>query len=352
MEETKKITTSLHTIPLGRTGLIVTRPAMGCLPIQRCCIEDAVQILQSAFEGGIRYFDTANAYTDSEKKIGLALSDVREEIVISTKSAARDKSTVLAHIENSLKELKTDYIDLFQFHQVRSVPDADDPDGPFAGALEAKHRGWIRHIGFTSHRIDIAEQCIASGMFETCQFPFSYISGERDLALPEKCREASMGFIAMKGLAGGLLTNARACHAFMNSYDNVVPIWGIQRMSELQEWLSVAEEDPHLDRDLSAVIEADRKELIGTFCRGCGYCMPCTVGIEISNCARMNMLLRRSPWQQYMTEEWYAKMQKINDCVNCRRCVSKCPYGLDQPSLLKAMLKDYNEFYASHKDLI
>ena len=340
------------TLPLGKTGLTVTRPAMGCLPIQRCSEDEAVSILQKAYEGGIRYFDTANAYTDSEKKIGLALSDVRESIVISTKSAGTDKDTVLSHIENSLKMMKTDYIDLFQFHQVQSVPDPDDPEGAYAGALEAKRRGWIRHIGFTSHRVDVAEQCIASGNFETCQFPFSYISGERDLALADKCREAGMGFIAMKGLAGGLLTNARACHAFMNCYDNVVPIWGIQKPEELEEWLAVAKEDPVLDDELNSVIQKDREELAGTFCRSCGYCMPCTVGIEIRNCARMNMLLRRSPWQQYMTDEWYAKMQKINDCINCRKCVSKCPYGLDQPSLLKYMLKDYNEFYASHKDLL
>ena len=340
------------TLPLGKTGLTVTRPAMGCLPIQRCSEDEAVSILQKAYEGGIRYFDTANAYTDSEKKIGLALSDVRESIVISTKSAGTDKDTVLSHIENSLKMMKTDYIDLFQFHQVQSVPDPDDPEGAYAGALEAKRRGWIRHIGFTSHRVDVAEQCIASGNFETCQFPFSYISGERDLALADKCREAGMGFIAMKGLAGGLLTNARACHAFMNCYDNVVPIWGIQKPEELEEWLAVAKEDPVLDDELNSVIQKDREELAGTFCRSCGYCMPCTVGIEIRNCARMNMLLRRSPWQQYMTDEWYAKMQKINDCINCRKCVSKCPYGLDQPSLLKYMLKDYNEFYATHKDLL
>ena len=342
----------IRTLPLGKTGLTVTRPAMGCLPIQRCSEDEAVSILQKAYEGGIRYFDTANAYTDSEKKIGLALSDVRENIVISTKSAGTDKNTVLSHIENSLKMMKTDYIDLFQFHQVQSVPDPDDPEGAYAGALEAKRRGWIRHIGFTSHRVDVAEQCIASGNFETCQFPFSYISGERDLALADKCREAGMGFIAMKGLAGGLLTNARACHAFMNCYDNVVPIWGIQKPEELEEWLAVAKEDPVLDDELNSVIRKDREELAGTFCRSCGYCMPCTVGIEIRNCARMNMLLRRSPWQQYMTDEWYAKMQKINDCINCRKCVSKCPYGLDQPSLLKYMLKDYNEFYATHKDLL
>ena len=314
--------TPLKTLLLGNTGLTVTKPAMGCLPLQRCSVEDAVRLLQAAYEGGIRYFDTANAYTDSEKKIGLALSDVRK------------------------------YIDLFQFHQVAEVPDIDDPEGAFAGALEAKQRGWIRHIGFTSHRVDVAERCIDTGNFETCQFPFSYISDERDSGLPEKCKKAGMGFIAMKGLAGGMLTNARACHAFMEQYDNVVPIWGIQKMEELQEWLAVAKENPSMDEELAEVIRKDRQELAGSFCRSCGYCMPCTVGIEIRNCARMNMLLRRSPWQQYMTDEWYAKMQKINDCVNCRICVSKCPYGLDQPSLLKYMLKDYNEFYESHKHLL
>ena len=339
-------------LSLGNTGLTVTRPAMGCLPLQRCDTEYAVKLLQAAYDGGIRYFDTANAYSDSEKKMGLALADVRKDIVISTKSHGSDKATVLAHIENSLKMLKTDYIDLFQFHQVEAVPDPNDPNGPYAGALEAKERGWIRHIGFTSHRVNIAEDCIASGYFETCQFPFSYISDERDLALAEKCKKAGMGFIAMKGLAGGMLTNARACTAFMNQYDNVIPIWGIQRLEELEQWLAAGEEMPALDEELSAVIAKDRQELAGNFCRSCGYCMPCTVGIDIMNCARMDMLLRRSPWQQYMSEVWYAKMQKINDCVNCRQCVSKCPYGLDQPSLLQYMLKDYNEFYASHKDLV
>ena len=339
-------------IKLGSTGLTVTRPAMGCLPVQRCDTEYAVKLLQAAYDGGIRYFDTANAYTDSEKKIGLALADVRKDIVISTKSHAGNKEGVLAHIENSLKMMKTDHIDLFQFHQVTAVPDPNDPEGAYAGALEAKRRGWIDHIGFTSHTVEVAEQCIASGYFETCQFPFSYLSDERDLALAARCKEAGMGFIAMKGLAGGLLTNVKACHAFMEQYDNVIPIWGIQRLEELDQWLKAAEEDAPLDEELNAVIKADRQQLAGTFCRSCGYCMPCTVGIDIMNCARMNMLLRRSPWQQYMSEEWYNKMQRINDCVNCRQCVSKCPYGLDQPSLLKYMLKDYNEFYASHKDLL
>ena len=337
-------------IRLGRTGLMVTKTAMGCLPVQRCSEDYAVRLLRAAYEGGINYFDTANAYTDSEKKIGLALSDVREHIVLSTKSAARDKDTVLAHIENSLRMMKTDHIDLFQFHQVPEVPDPNDPNGAYAAALEAKNRGWIDHIGVTTHRIDVAEACIGSGLFETLQFPFSYISAERDLALAEKCKEADMGYIAMKGLAGGMLTNVRACHAFMAQYDNVVPIWGIQRMEELEQWLRVDREDPVMNEELSAFIQKERQELSGSFCRSCGYCMPCPMGIEIRNCARMDMLLRRSPWQQYMTPEWQEKMNRIEDCIECRSCSSKCPYQLDTPNILKYMLKDYREFYEAHKD--
>ncbi|MBQ8216670.1 MAG: aldo/keto reductase [Oscillospiraceae bacterium] len=340
-------------ITLGKTGLVVTKPAMGCLPVQRCDTDYAVKLLRAAYDGGIRYFDTANMYTDSEYKMGLALSDVRENIVISTKSTSTKKEGVLEHIENSLRMLKTDYIDLFQFHQMSRLPDVNDPDNEYAGALEAKRRGWIGHIGVTTHSVEIAEKCIESGHYETLQFPFSYISSERDLALAEKCKAADMGFIAMKGLAGGLLgPNARACCAFMNLYDNVAPIWGIQTMEELEQWLKLDEKEPRMDEEISAIIKKDRQELSGSFCRSCGYCMPCTVGIEIRNCARMNMLLRRSPWQPYMSDEWRAKMNMINDCVDCGLCSSRCPYGLDTPNLLKYMLKDYNEFYEAHKHLL
>ena len=340
----------MKTVRLGKSELVVTKPAMGCLPVQRCSVDGGVKLLRSAYERGIRFFDTAAAYTDSQEKIGLALSDVRADIIIATKSASRTRDSVLADIENSLKMMKTDYIDLFQFHNVPEVPNAEDTEGAYAGALIAKERGWIGHIGVTSHRVGVIEQCIDSGNFETVQFPFSYISAERDLNLAERAKKADVGFIAMKGLAGGLLgTNPRACHAFMNCYDNVVPIWGMQTLDELDCWMKLAEEDPVMDEELAEQIKADRQQFSGSFCRSCGYCMPCTAGIEIYNCARMNMLLRRSPWQQYMTDAWREKMNKINDCVGCGLCKSRCPYQLDTPNLLKYMLKDYNEFYEAHK---
>ena len=336
----------MNTIRLGRSELMVTKTAFGALPIQRISTAEAVKLVRRAYEGGINYFDTANMYTDSEEKLGLALKDVREKVIISTKSAATDKQGAMAHIENSLCHLG--YIDLFQFHNPAVLPDISDPNGAFAAALEMKEKGYIRHIGITNHRHHIAKAAIESGNFETLQFPFCYLATDVDLELVELCKQADMGFIAMKGLSGGLLNNAAACHAFMQQYENVVPIWGVQRMEELEQWLSLAETSGAMTEELKAVIEKDRAELAGSFCRGCGYCMPCPAGIEINNSARMNMLLRRAPYRPYLTDEWYEKMHRIENCIHCDSCKSRCPYGLDTPALLQYMLKDYDEFYAQH----
>ena len=337
----------MKTMKLGATGLTVTKPAFGALPIQRTERDEAVRILRRAYEGGIRYFDTANAYTDSEQKLGLALADVRKDVIISTKSMCRDHDTVARHIQQSLEMMRTDYIDLFQFHQASSWEEIDS--GAWQAAREAKEKGYIRHIGVTCHSIRFAEQAVASGRFETLQYPFSYLSSPEEFALVQSCRDAGMGFIAMKALAGGLLSNARAVHAFMGAQEGVVPIYGVQTMAELEQWLALAQEDPALDDTLQAVIDADRAELGGQFCRSCGYCMPCPQGIEIRNCARMDMLIRRSPWRPYFTPEWQEKMNKIKTCVECGRCKSKCPYHLDTPNVLKYMLEDYWQFYEEHK---
>ena len=334
-------------VRLGRTELMVTKTAFGALPIQRISKEDAAKLVRRAYEGGINYFDTANMYTDSEEKLSLALSDVREQVIISTKSAATDKKGAMAHIENSLRHLG--YIDLFQFHNPAVLPDINDPDGAFAAALEMKERGYIRHIGITNHRHHVAKQAIESGNFETLQFPFCHLAGDVDLELVRMSREADMGFIAMKGLSGGLLTNAEACYAFMQQHEHVVPIWGIQKEEELDQWLDITARDVAMTEQLQQVIDRDRRELAGSFCRGCGYCMPCPAGIEINNSARMDMLLRRSPYQPYLTDAWYEKMHRIENCIHCNACKSRCPYHLDTPALLQYMLKDYQEFYAQHK---
>ena len=212
--------------------------------------------------------------------------------------------------------------------------------------LEAKAQGKIHHIGITNHRLAVADEAIESGLYETLQFPFCYLATEKDIELVEKCKQAGMGFIAMKELSGGLINNSAAAYAFEAQYENVLPIWGVQRERELDEFISYIEHPPVMTEEIAAVIEHDRKELSGEFCRGCGYCMPCPAGIEINNCARMSLMLRRAPSEAQLTPEMQAKMKKIEGCLHCNKCKSKCPYGLDTPALLAKNYEDYKRVLA------
>ena len=216
----------------------------------------------------------------------------------------------------------------------------------YAAALEAKKEGKIKHIGITAHLLNVAQEAVESGLYETLQFPFAYISGEQEIALVKKCADAGMGFLGMKGLAGGLLTNSKLCYWFACQYESVLPLWGVQRESELAEFLSYQDNPPVMDDEMKAVYEKDLKELSGDFCRGCGYCMPCPKGIQINNCARISQLLRRSPSKNWLSEEWQANMAKIKECIHCNQCASKCPYGLDTPKLLEKNLEDYENVVA------
>lgn len=333
-------------VTLGTTGITVNKNGFGALPIQRISQEDAVHLARKAYKAGIRFFDTARAYTDSEVKLGEAFEGIRSEVYIATKTAAQNAEDFWEDLHTSLRNLRTEYIDLYQFHNPAFCPKPGDGSGLYEAALEAKEKGMIRHIGLTNHRLTVAKEAIESGLYETLQFPFSYISGEQELELVELCRAKNVGFIAMKGLSGGLITNSAAAYAFEAQYDNVLPIWGVQRETELDEFLSYIDDPPRMNEELRAVIERDRTELRGEFCRGCGYCMPCPVGIEINSCARMSLLLRRSPAAAYLSPEGQAKMKKIENCLHCNQCKAKCPYGLDTPALLARNYEDYKRVLA------
>ncbi len=330
----------MKNITLGMTGITTPQNAFGALPIQRVSLETAVKLLRRAHEGGMTFFDTARAYSDSEIKVGAAFEGMRDKVYIASKTQAKTPDQFWKDLDTTLTNLKTDYLDIYQFHCVSRCYAPGDGTGMYEAMLEAKKQGKIRHIGITAHLIAVAEEIVASGLYETLQFPFSYLASEREIALVKACEEKNMGFIAMKGLAGGLLTNSRACMAFMSQFE-ALPIWGIQREEELDQWLSFFSEDVTLDEEISAFIEEDKKALQGDFCRGCGYCMPCTAGIQINQCARMSQLIRRAPSENFKGEFWQKEMAKIEDCVDCGLCKSKCPYGLDTPNLLRKNLADY-----------
>lgn len=334
----------MQTVKLGKTGIVVSKNGFGALPIQRIEKKDAVYLLQKAFYNGINYFDTARWYTDSEEKLGAAFLYTRDKIIISTKTGAQTSIDFWSDLEQSLKSLQTDYIDIYQFHNPDFCPKPGDESGLYDAMLEAKKQGKIRFIGITNHRQSIAKQSIESNLYDTLQFPFCYLASEQDREIVELCKQNDMGFIAMKALSGGLITDSAIAYAYLAQFDHVAPIWGIQRENELDEFLSYNLNPPVLSQEMKERIEHDRKELSGDFCRGCGYCMPCPVGIEINNCARMSLLLRRAPQHVYLTEDWKQKMKKIEDCLHCNKCMTKCPYGLNTPELLRKNYEDFKSF--------
>ncbi|MDR3230238.1 MAG: aldo/keto reductase [Synergistaceae bacterium] len=329
---------------LGNTGLRVSRSGFGALPIQRLSIEDAGDLLRRAFDGGINFFDTARAYSNSEEKVGLALGGVRDRFFLATKTQATTVEGFEADLAKSLILLKTDHVDIYQFHNPKEVPLRESP--LYECMLKARAEGKIRFIGITNHRIDNALTAIRSGLYDTLQYPLSALSGEKELDMVAEGGRRGMGVIAMKALCGGLLTSADLSMSCLRPMTHVVPIWGFQRPAEVDEVLSLEETIGDLTGEMRARIERVRSELGKDFCRGCGYCQPCPKGIEIQNCARMPFLLRRAVWQNFTSPEGREKMERIETCINCGACKSRCPYELDCPSLLRAALADFRAFIA------
>ncbi|MBQ5464853.1 MAG: aldo/keto reductase [Fibrobacter sp.] len=235
----------MKNITLGSTGITVPQNGFGALPIQRISKENAVKLLRRAYEGGMRYFDTARGYTDSEEKLGAAFGDGwldREQIYIATKTHSKTPEGFWKDLETSLRLLKTDYIDVYQFHNLSQCYQPGDGTGMYECMVEAKRQGKIRHIGATAHKIGVAREVAESGLYETLQYPMSYLAEEKELDILATCQRNNVGFVCMKGLAGGLITNARAAMAFVSQFDGLIPIWGIQREKELDDWLSFMDE--------------------------------------------------------------------------------------------------------------
>ena len=299
-----------------------------------------------AVDHGVNYFDVAPGYGNAQDQLGISLEPYRKQVSLACKTQRRDKVSAEKDLERSLKLLKTDYFDVYQLHCAPRCFAPGDESGLYECLLEAKKQGKIRHIGITAHLIQVALEAADSGLYETVQFPFSYLAAEQEVELVRRCAKNGVGFIAMKGLAGGLITRSDAAMAFIQTMPDVLPIWGIQRESELREWLSYFEKTPQMTDEIRAYSEKDREALAGEFCRGCGYCMPCPSEILINNCARMSLMLRRAPSKDWLNDFWQEQMKKIENCIECRRCVSRCPYSLDTPNLLKKNYEDYKKVLA------
>lgn len=334
-------------VALGRTEVIVSRTSFGCLPIQRVSEEEASKIIRAAYDGGINFFDTARMYSDSELKLGYAFYGIRKDVVIATKTTAMNPVQVKRDLEESLMQLQTDYIDIYQLHNPSFVPHKGASDGIYDALLDLRSQGKIRHIGITNHSAKLAMEAAQSELYDTIQFPFSVLASEEDTAVVKECEKRNIGFIAMKALCGGLLTNIPVAFAFLRQFEHVVPIWGIQQLEELQQLLYFEANPPVVDDALRAEFNKERAALVGNFCRGCGYCLPCPADIPINNANRMIQLSRRSPRSVWDTAEMKEGMERIENCTHCGVCETRCPYHLKPYETLPIHLEDYRKMIQS-----
>ena len=330
----------------GKTGLMVSKVAFGGIPIMRVSEADAVAVLREAIQLGINFIDTAHGYADSEEKIGEAIKGLpRGEIIIASKSPATDRGAFNAHLEQSLKRLGTDYIDIYQLHGIstRAKQDAVFAAGGAMEGLEAAVRaGKVRFPGFSSHSIPLAIEIMKGLRFDSVQLPFNYIDcTAADEAIP-LAKKLDMGFIAMKPMGGGLLDNAGLAFRYLKQFDSIIPDPGIEKIEEIREIAAVIEKNEPFSIDDATEAERQKAEFGATWCHRCDYCQPCPQGIHISGVLCIKSAFKR------LTEEHARSfvgkaVEKARTCLECGECVKRCPYNLDIPALLKKAVKYWDD---------
>ena len=317
-------------LTLGKTGLKVSEVGFGGIPIIRLSMEDAVAVLRRAVERGVTLFDTANLYMDSEEKFGRALASERQRLVLATKSIKRDRAGVEADLHQSLTKLRTDYLDLFQFHQVSQENDLEaitGPQGALEGVLRAQEAGKIRHVGVTSHSLEMAVRLVKMGLFSTIQFPFSFIEEAAAEALHPAAQEANVGVMAMKPFCGGLVDRARVAFAYLRQYSDIIPLPGWDTVAGVDEVLDLYEQEKVITPEDRAEMARYRQELGDKFCRRCEYCQPCPQGVLITPAMLYGIVAHRmgpAKAAAFATKI----MPTVKQCIQCQECEARCPYGL------------------------
>lgn len=325
-------------IVLGRTGLEVLRVGFGCIPIMRLEKKEAVALLHYAYEHGVTLFDTANAYADSEEKVGEAFHGMRDKVVIATKTAKRDAAGAMEHLELSLRKLRTDYIDVYQLHQVSKESEWEEitgPNGAMEAILKARDEGKVRHIGFTSHNLNVAIKIAKTGQFATVQFPFNFIESDPEKELFPLAREIGMGILAMKPFGGGALDDGKLALKFILQSKGVVPLPGFDATWQVDQAISTLQENPgEITGEELAAMERYREELGKEFCRRCEYCQPCPQGVEITSAMQYELVSRKMPLETLLSFSGPA-METVQNCIECGTCIERCPYSLSIPQVIK-----------------
>ena len=330
---------------LGKTGLKISRLGFGGIPIQRIDAAGTRKLMEQMKAAGINYIDTARGYTVSESYLGEALEGMRQDFILATKSMARTKEAMAADVDISLKNLRTDYIDLYQIHNptLAQLEQVIAPGGALEALLEAKEAGKIGHIGVTAHALDVFQMALELPWVETIMFPYNIVESQ-GIELIKACTEKNIGFIDMKPLAGGAIEDATLALRYIFANPDVsVIIPGMAELSELEQNLAAAEDTSPLSQEEQEKIEAIRKELGTQFCRRCNYCQPCPKGVNISGAFLFHGYLARYGLADWAKDRYAGIPVKASACIECGACESRCPYNLPIRMMLKKVAKDFGE---------
>jgi predicted aldo/keto reductase-like oxidoreductase len=328
---------------LGRTGLDVTAISFGALPIQRYSMEDAGPVLQAALDAGINFIDTARAYTDSEEKIGQHIAHRRSEYYLATKSMSRDKASMARDIDLSLSHMKTDYIDLYQVHNIKARQDFEAvmaPGGALEALKEAQQAGKIGHIGVTGHSLPLLIEAVKTNEFSTVQVPFNFIETGALEELFPLAQSLDVGRIVMKPLGGGQVRSVDLALRFLLEHDISVAIPGMDQVEQIAQNTAPARQFQPLTEAEKNILKAEAEEIGPNFCRRCGYCLPCVAGIDIPGMFIFHLQYACYGLKEAIPKRYAALPAKASDCIECGACEQRCPYDLPIRDRLKKVAQD------------
>lgn len=330
-------------VTLGKTGLKVSRLGLGGIPIQRIDAEAARKLLDAVEAAGINYIDSARGYSVSEELIGGAIEGRRDKFVLATKSMSRDREGMARDVETSLRNFRTDHIDLYQVHNpsLKQLEQICAPGGALEALKEARDAGKIGHIGLTAHAPEVFEKALELPWVETIMFPYNVVETQA-AELMERARAQNVGFINMKSLAGGAIEDAKLAIRFAAANPNVsVVLPGMYAPEEVAENVAAAADSSPLTVEELERVEAMRRVLGSSFCRRCGYCAPCTAGIDIPNQFVFHGYLSRYGLADWAKARYGALSAHASDCVECGACEGRCPYQLPIREMLKKIAADF-----------
>ena len=328
---------------LGKTGLHISRMGFGGIPIQRIDAEGTKALMQQLKAAGVNFIDTARGYTVSEEYLGYALEGIRQDFVIATKSMARTKAAMASDIDISLKNLRTDYIDLYQVHNAtpEQLQQVVAPGGALEALQEAKAAGKIGHIGLTSHSLDTFKMALDMDWVETFMFPYNIVETQAEKLIAE-CAKRNIGFIDMKPLAGGAIENATLALRYICANDDVtVVIPGMAEPKELEQNIAAVSDTSAITPEEKAAFLEVRNQLGTNFCRRCNYCQPCAAGINISGAFLFDGYLQRYGLGEWAKSRYATMDKKASDCIGCGACEARCPYSLPIRDMLKKVAEHF-----------